>query len=172
MLSLETIARIWRLTVESNTFNFIIFAAIIAWILKKINIGFIIASLQQKIIKILEEVKKEAETAKNKLIYAEKSVEKLEDELNVIVEDAKKSAETISRKILSEAEKQLEDIESNAQKVIAAEEKFFISKLAKNTSKASVEAAKIRIQDVLKQTPALHEKYINESIEELDRLKF
>lgn len=172
MLNLETIMKIWRLVVESNTFNFIIFAAIIAWILKKINISLIITSFQQKIIKILDEVRKEGETAKNKLTHAEKSVEKLADELNAIVEDAKKSAEIISKKILAETQKQLEDIEFNAQKIIAAEKKFLISKLTKNTSKASVEAAKIHIRDVLTQTPDLHEKYINESIEELERLNF
>lgn len=172
MLNLETITRIWNVIVESNTFNFIVFVAIIALILKKININGIITSLQEKIIKILDEAKKEREIAKEKLLNAEKAVGNLGNELKILVNEAEKSAETISKKIISEAEKQLTDIETNAKKVIEAEEKFLISKLTKSVSKASVETAKSHIQNVLEQTPSLHEKYINDSIKELDRLNF
>lgn len=172
MLNFESISKIWNIIVESNTFNFIVFALIVAWIFKKIDIKNMISSLQQKIIKILDEVRKEHEDAKNELLNAEKAIENLEDELKNIVDDAHKSAEVISNKILDEAKKQIEGIEANAKKVIEAEEKLLISKLTRSTSQASVEAAKSHIKNVLEQTPTLHEKYINESIDELDRLNF
>lgn len=172
MIDLLVVSKIWNIIVESNTFNFIFFVLIIALIFKKIDIKGIINSLQQKIIKILDEVKKNKEDAQNELLQAEKAVENLGEELKVIVNDAEKSAKVIGEKILTEAKKQIESIESNAKKVIDAEEKLLISKLAKNTSQASVEAAKSHIKDVLVRTPTLHEKYINESIDELDRLNF
>lgn len=172
MTNLSNISHIWQLIVESNTFNFIVFVLILAFIFKKIDVNSIITALQAKIIKILDEVKKEHEEAKSALLNAEKAVENLDSELNVIVEDAQKSATVIGEKILTEAKKQIESINSNAQKVIEAEEKLLISKLTKNTSKTSVEAAKAHIQNVLNETPTLHEKYINESIDELDRLNF
>lgn len=170
MTDTSSIQNIWNTIVYSNTFNFVVFVLILAWIAKKINVANIIATLQAKIIKLIEDAKKEHAEATNKLSEAEKAVEKLPEELKEIVDDAHKSAEVISQKILSEAQKQIENIESNAQKVIEAEEKMLISNLTKNTSKASVEAAKNHIQNVLVQTPTLHEKYINESIDELDRL--
>jgi len=172
MTDLSTISHIWNTIVTSNTFNFIVFVLILAWVFKKINIGAMISSLQQKIIKLLDEAKKEKEDAQNALLNAEKAVENLPVELNEIIQDAAKSAEVISKKILTEAEKQIESIESNAKKIIEAEEKLLISKLTKNTSQASVELAKTHIQNVLGQTPSLHEKYINDSIDELDRLKW
>lgn len=172
MINLTTISHIWQIIVESNIFNFIIFVLAFAWIFKKINLKGIIHSLQEKIIKILDEVKKEKEEALDKLTQAEKAVENLDEELKVIVEDAQKSAEVISNKILTEAQKQVESIELNATKVIEAEEKLLISELAKNTSKASVEVAKSHIEKTLAEVPTLHEKYINESIDELDRLNF
>lgn len=172
MIDLSTISSIWNTIVKSNTFNFILFVLILAWIFKKIDVVAMISSLQEKIIKLLNEVKKEKEEAHDKLLKAEKAVENLGNELNAIVDDAKNSAEVISKKILSEAEKQLKNIEANAIKVIQAEEKVLISNLTKNTSKASVEAAKSHIEAALQQTPTLHEKYINESIDELDRLSF
>ena len=169
-MDLSTISKIWNTIVMSNTFNFVIFVGILAWILKKINVGTIITSLQEKIVKIIEDAKREKAEALNRLANAEKAVENLAAELEIIVGDAEKSAEVISKKILSEAEKQLKSIELNATRVIEAEEKMLISKLAKSTSTQSIEAAKSHIEKVLEQTPSLHEKYINESIDELDRL--
>lgn len=172
MINLSTISHIWNIVVESNLFNFIIFVLIFAWIFHKIKVKEIIHNIQQKIIKLIEDVKKNKEDAYNELIQAEKAIENLDEELKAIVDDAKKSANVISEKILTEANKQIEDIESNATKIIDAEEKMLIAKLTKSTSHSSVKAAEDHIKNVLVQTPTLHEKYINESIDELDRLSF
>ena len=99
-------------------------------------------------------------------------MENLDQELKVIVDEAQKSASVIGEKILSEAQKQIESIEANAEKVIVAEEKMLVMNLTKTTSIASVDMAKSKIQNTLEQTPSLHEKYINDSIDELDRLSF
>lgn len=171
-MDLSTIAKIWDIIIKSNTFNFIIFVAILAWVFNKINVKGMIEGLQQKIIKIIEDAKKEKEEAHQSLKVAQKAVENLPKELESIVSDAKKSADVISEKILTEAQKQIESIEQNAQKVIDAEEKLLIAKLTKSTSNVSVDLAKTHIQNVLEQTPTLQEKYINESIDELDRLTF
>lgn len=172
MADMATILRIWGTIVESNTFNFVIFVAIIVLVLKKAKIGDAIAALQQKIIKIIEDVKKNRDDAHSELLQAEKAVENLGTELKEIVSDAENSAKVLGEKILNEAKKQVEDIENNAKKVIEAEEKLIISNLSKQTSKQSIEAAKSHITNVLTETPTLHEKYINESIDELDRLNF
>lgn len=172
MVNLSTISHIWNIIVKSNTFNFVIFVLILAWIAKKIDVPGVISALQQKIIKIIDEVKKAHEEAKGDLSNANKAIENLETELATIVEEASNSAKVIGEKILSEAQKQIESIESNTTKVIEAEEKLLVSKLTKNTSLASIEAAKSNIKEALYQTPTLHEKYINECIEELDRLSF
>lgn len=172
MADLQTMSHIWNTIVMSNTFNFVIFVLILAWIMKKIKVGEIITSLQQKIIKIIDEAKKEKEEALGRLSQAENAVANLGEELETIVKDAQRSAEFIGEKLLNEAQKQIESIELNATKVIEAEEKLLVSTLTKNTSKASVEAAKSHISQTLEQAPSLHEKYINESIDELDRLNF
>lgn len=171
-MNTTTLSHIWNVIVTSNTFNFLIFLLIFAWIFKKINIKGIIDSLQAEIIKVLEASKKTKEEAQNDLLMAEKAVENLGEELNEIFEDASKSAKVISEKILSEAQKQVESIEKNATKVIDAEEKLLISKLTKSTSKASVEVAKAHIKNVLVETPSLQDKYIDECIEELDKLNW
>jgi F0F1-type ATP synthase membrane subunit b/b' len=172
MTDLSVIPKIWSTIVESNIFNFVIFIWLFALIFKKIKLKEIIHSLQKKIVEILNNAKKTGEEAQNELLNAQKSVENLESELEIIFEDAKKSAEVIGDKILSEAQKQIENIEANAVKVINAEEKLITSNLTKSTSKISVEMAKTHIKNTLQQTPSLYEKYINESIDDLDRLSF
>jgi F0F1-type ATP synthase membrane subunit b/b' len=169
---LPTIAHIWQVFVSSNLFNFTVFLIIFAIIFKKIDIKNMLASMQQKVIDLIEAAKTSREAAYSQLKAAEKSVENLDSELKVIIEDASKSAEMIGEKLLAEAKKQAQNIESNALKVINAEEKMLTSKLTHNASKASVEIAKKHISKSLDLNPALHEKYINESIDSLDRLNF
>jgi len=169
---LNTIGHIWNVFVTSNLFNFVVFIAIFAWIFKKFDLKGMLTGLQKKVADIIESAKKEKADAVKELKTAESAVANLDTELKVIVNDAQKSAEVISEKILKEAEKQIESIESNALKVIDAEEKLLVSTLSKSTSKASVKIAQAHIEKVLADTPTLQEKYINESIDELDRLSF
>lgn len=171
-MNMATISHLWNIVIESNLFNFIIFVLIFAWIFHKIDVKGIISNIQQKIIKLIDDVKKNKEDAYSDLVQAQKDIENLDSELKVIVDEARNSANVLSEKILTEAKKQVEDIEANAQKVIDAEEKMLIAKLTKSTSHSSVKAAEEHIKNVLVQTPTLHEKYINESIDELDRLNF
>jgi len=129
-----------------------------------------LSGFQKKIADLLEAAKNEKDEAIGALNNAEKAVVNLDSELNTILNEAEKSAEVIGEKILTEAKKQIESIEANAIKVIEAEEKLLISKLTKSTSKASVQIAKSHVEKVLQETPTLHDKYIDESIDELDRL--
>ena len=52
-----------------------------------------------------------------------------------------------------------------------AEEKTAAASLSKQTAKASVELAKEHIKQTLNNNPELHAKFINEGIDELDRIK-
>ena len=168
----STVYHIWNVFVTSNLFNFVVFVLIFAWIFKKINFKGMLESFQQKVKNIIELAKREKEDAHNKLMQAEKAVENLGEELKGIVSDASKNADVISEKLLAEAQAQIESIEANAKKLIEAEEKLLVANLRRSTSVLSVEVAKAHIEKTLQETPTLQEKYINESIEELDRLNF
>lgn len=171
-MHLSELSHIWDIIVKSNTFNFIIFVAIFTLIFKKINIKGVLDSLQSKLVDLIESAKNAKDEALKELKDVEVLVENLPQVLDEMVADAKKTAETIKEKILKDAQVQVQHIEQNAIKVIGAEEKMLISKLTHKTSIASVEVAKSNIEQALKSNPQLHEKYINESIDSLDRLNF
>lgn len=167
-----TILKIWNFIVETNVFNFVIFAAIIIYIFKKINVKQMVDNLQESIVKIIENTKQNKEKSETALKEAQKSIENLPSVLEEIVQDAQKSAEVISNKIQEETAQQIDAINNNADKTITAEEKFIISNLIKEASLKSVEHAEKQIKFELLKDVSLHEKYIKESIDELDRLKF
>ncbi|MBP7212456.1 ATP synthase F0 subunit B [bacterium] len=169
---MSAVSHIWNIFVQGNFLNFTLFVLFFAWVFKKIHFGAIAKNLQKSIADKVEVAKKSKDDSVSELRVANKAVENIEAEISEIMSDAKKSAKVISEKIKNEAEKQVLSIEQNAQKVIDAEEKMLIAKLTKKTSKASVEIAKNQIVKALNENPALHEKYINDSIEELDRLNF
>lgn len=164
-------SKLWDYIVKSNLFNFVIFLAIIIYLMNKLDIKSAISGLQESIIKHIEETKKKKEDSIVSLKNAQDSVKNLQQDIDTIKEDAQRSAETIEKKILTEAEKAVKDIETNSQKVITAEEKRITSDLTKQTSQSAVENAEKQIKWALLKDLSLHQKYIDESIAEIDRLE-
>jgi len=169
---IHIVSHIWNVFVTSNAFNFAVFIAIFALIFKRFNLSAIIVAAQNKVADMIDDAKKARAAAKLELFEAEKSTANLYNELQSIIHDAEKSAKVIGEKIIEDAHKLVENIEQNTVKVIDAESKMLISKLTKTASKASVEVAKSHVAKALEQNPNLHDKYINESIDSLDKLNF
>lgn len=169
---MEQVLHMWNKIVMSNTFNFVIFVAILVYVFKKINIGNLITSLQTKIKQIIEAAKSFLGQAVLDFKKAEDEVKNVPQDVKKMISDAENTAEILSKKILEDANKQVQTIEKNAQKLVEAEEKKLSAQILQKTSKASVEIAKDHIKNVLNNNPNLHEKYINESIDALDRLNF
>lgn len=169
---IPTISHIWNVFVTTNFFNFTVFIAIFVWIIKKFNLKAIVEAAQKKIADAIDDAKKIKNAARLELHEAEAATANLGNELKSIIKEAEKNAEAIGGKILEDAQKFAESINQNSFKVIDAESKMLISKLTKSASKASVAVAKSNVIKALELNPSLHEKYINESIDSLDKLNF
>ena len=167
---MENFANIWNLIVHSNTFNFLIFVSILAYICKKIDVSAMIAGLQKKIKKMIEDSKEAKAKAESNLSDAEEKVKNVKEEVETILKDADTTATKLSEKIAEDTQKQIENIKQNAEKVVEAEEKVLYTKLVKKTSIASLKTAETYIKNTLQNNETLHDKYINESIDELDGL--
>lgn len=162
---------IWDTIVKSNTFNFIVMLLLLGWIVKKINLTNTLNKFKSDIIKSIENSKQEKENGISALKDAEKSVENIETEITERLEIAKKQAENIEKDILNLADNKIKQIENSIFKVIENEEKRISTKLIYNTTQDAVKLAKEKISKLLEENPILHEKFINESLEELDRIK-
>ena len=167
---MNELVNFWNLIVESNTFNFIVLILIFAILFKKINISSVIEKIRDEIVNTIENAKKEQENAKNTLLNAEKAIENIDDEIKQKLNEASKRAEDMSKQILDNTDLRLKLIEKNIERVVNAEEKTLSAKMTEKTLKTSVELAKKQIINMLESNPDMHNKYIDESIENLDRV--
>src|SRR5574344_1432530 len=147
---------IWQTIVYSNTFNFAIFLGIIIYVAKKIDVAKMIGSLQEKIEKIIDDSKHAKNEAVMALREAQNKTENVANEVKTILEDASKTAGTMGEKILDEAKKQIENIEKNAQKNIEGE---------------TLKLMKKNLQKKLNENKNLHQNFIDEAINEIEKLE-
>ena len=120
--------------------------------------------------KLIDNVKKEQQDAKSKLADAQKAIEHIDEDIKDRMNEAGKRAESISKQISENTDAQVKLIGKNIERVINAEEKTLSAKMAQKTVKSSVELAKEHIINMLESNPELHKKYIDESIENLDKV--
>ncbi len=163
---------IWNLIVKTNTFNFIIFVALFAIIIKYAKVGNMITSMQAKVKQFIDDSVNAKEKSKKELQIAEQKVQNVTSEIKKIHDNADLNAMRLERKILADAHIQSESILQNADKVNEANGKKIISELSQEAALVSVELAKRHIISVLKKKPQYHAKFVSDSINELDRFNF
>ena len=164
---MNSIGQIWNFIVTSNFFNFVVMVLILAWIINKINLGEILEKAVSNIKNSIEKSESEKAAGEKELLSAQKSVENLASEIQEKLTAAENQAEKIAKNIIEETEQKVKNIQSNIERSVRAEEKTISARLSKKTAAASAELAKQHIKAVLETHPELHEKYINQSIEEL-----
>lgn len=155
----------------SNTINFIIMVTLLAIIVKKMNLG---ASLEKSIEVVKATISKSDEEksgAQKKLDSAKDLIEKLPQDIKNLEQTSKEKVEVFKDKIDENAQKAIFNIEKNIDKVVSIEEKKISNLLTEKTSLASIELAKQHIEKMLEQNPELHNKFIQNSIDELDKVK-
>ncbi|MCI1273932.1 MAG: ATP synthase F0 subunit B [Clostridiaceae bacterium] len=164
------ISSIWTLVMHSNLFNFAIFLIILIAIAKKVDISAVMENMKNSVIQKIEDAKSTKSKAIEDLKNAEKSVEHLSQDIKDILTTAETNAKNMSSHILTEAENKVKSFEINASKLIEAEEKAIVSKLTTKQGMKSVDLAKQHIIQTLKNNPSLHNKFINDSIEDIDKV--
>ena len=98
-------------------------------------------------------------------------IEKLPQDIKNLEQTSKEKVEVFKDKIDENAQKAIFNIEKNIDKVVSIEEKKISNLLTEKTSLASIELAKQHIEKMLEQNPELHNKFIQNSIDELDKVK-
>ena len=167
---MNELANFWNIIVKSNTFNFAVLLLIFAILFKKLNVSALVEKIKQDIINTINNAKAERENAKNKLYDAQKSIEHIEEEIKQRLDEASLRGEGIAKQIAANADEQVKLIEKNISRVINAEEKTLSAKITEKTLKASIELAKQHIKNTLVNNPDLHNKFIDESIDNIDRV--
>ena len=162
---------IWNLIVDSNTFNFIVLILIIYFLIRKMNLVSILETLRTNIANKIEMSKTERKKADIQLKEAKNTVANLNNEINQLEESNKKNVEDAVKQTAENADIQAVNILNNAKNVIANEEKKISSKLLHAAQDEAVKIAKDKIIAKLNANPKLHNKYIDEATEDIDKVK-
>ncbi len=155
---------------HSNLFNFCVMIVILAFIAKKARVSEALESNKVKIVETVNSAINEKELSHKELKDAELEVKNTISEIESIVETAKSTLKTLETKIAQDTEVQVNNISKNVSKVIESESSKLTSRLSRGVSNAAVALAETHMKKMLNESKDLHYKFINDSIDELDRV--
>lgn len=167
---IEQIIKILKYILESNIINFIIVVWLFAWLFKKIDIK----SLFSGAIKSVEDYIKKSEQDKAKSVRlvekAQDTLSKLPSQITEIQRISKQKTDILIEKLEENTKQSVEKINKNISKIKSIEEDKASNTVTEYAFNKSIEQASSKIIEMLKNNPQLHEKFIKESLEELEKL--
>lgn len=163
-------SNLWNIISESNLFNFILLVVIAMLLFEKLNVSELLEKMKNSIIKRIKDSEQAKADAKENLNNANLKVKNLNNEITEKLELATTRANNVADMINDVTKRKVNQIAINSKRVIENDGKTLISILSDKTASNSIESAEKYIKNRLKLEPSLHEKYINESIENLEKV--
>ncbi|MGN0015266.1 MAG: hypothetical protein ACI37T_07615 [Candidatus Gastranaerophilaceae bacterium] len=157
----------WENIIASNTINFL-FLAIVLGFLCIPKIKKIIQDSVQKTTDTINNSIKNKEQALNRLDYVKADYEKTPEETEEIRNIAKNTLDSLQRQALENLQQAKQTIIYNEEKSIKNEFAQITSELTKVTAENSIKSALKNITSKLKDDETLHDRLIEESINNLD----
>ena len=156
---------------KTNTINFLLMAAILYWIIKKMNISSSFKKGVDNVIDTIKNSEQEKKNSQNLVDCAAATMSKLPEQINEIEKFNEQKTEAFKKQLEETSNKTIENIKQNVEKVVAIEEKKISNHITSETVADSIEASKNNIIEMLKDKPNLKYKFIDKSLEELDRIQ-
>lgn len=155
----------------SNTINFAIMAILLGVIIKKLHLS----TAFEKSIEAIKNQISNSETEKansSKILGKNKDlIEKLPNELEEMEKTSQSKLTAFEEKIEDNTRKTIENLVLSTDRIKSIEEKKVSNLLTQSTSKEALELAKNRICELLEKNPEMHNDFIQQSIDELDKVK-
>ncbi len=165
---MENLNQIIAYIARTNLFNFVIFAGIIIYLVRRMNVK----SKMETAVKEVETLINDSEAAKTlseeKLSNVEKSMEHLSEEIDSIIEKSEENAKLIGEKIAADTKNIVEVMHENMHKVMENNRVILKNDILRRAALASVEVAKAHITEELEKNPDLHDRLIDESIDAIE----
>lgn len=155
---------------ESNTINFIIMLGILAVIVIKMNLK---ASMDTSISNVVGIIKKSDEAKSESVTKLEKSkaeIEKLPTDIENLKKEAKVKADVFKKQIENSSSEEISNIKNSVSRVMSIEEKKISNDLQRKTIEESILMAERNIKRMLSENSDLHRQFIQESLDELDKV--
>lgn len=165
---MENLIEIWKQICESNLFNFVVMVLLLAWLVKKFDLGAKIEAGRKKIESNIAESETAKEENLKKLYEVQEASTKIDEEMLKVFNSAEEKARFVGEKLLEEGKIQAESIKENSKKTIDANVKTVKNEIIKETAQEAMKLAEQHIKSTLESDPNLHRKFIWESIDAID----
>lgn len=165
---MENLIEIWKQICESNLFNFVVMVLLLAWLVKKFDLGVKIEAGRKKIESNIAESETVKEENLKKLYEVQEASTKIDEEMLKVFNSAEEKARFVGEKLLEEGKIQAESIKENSKKTIDANIKTVKNEIIKETAQEAMKLAEQHIKSTLESDPNLHQKFIWESIDAID----
>ena len=152
---------------RTNLFNFVIFAGIIIFIVKKLKVKVLLENAKKAVYTTIHESEDAKTESETKLSGIEESMKHIGDEIDLILQETEKNSKLVGEKILEDAQKNTLTVKENTVRTIENTKILLKNDLIRRASLASVEVAKAHIIEELSKNKELHDKLIDESLEAL-----
>lgn len=159
----------WNNIVHSNMFNFVILAVAMYFLLKD-KVKNTLEEMTENTINTVNTSISEKENALKKLEETKIDYEKTPQEKAEIRNIAQNTLLSLEKKAAADVEKTKQILIENASKTVSSEEARIKSILTKETAESSISTALNDISAKLSQDENLHDKLIENAIEELEKI--
>lgn len=153
----------------SNIINVLFVIVFFIWLFRKFNLLSFIAKKRDEIMETLKNLEEERRIKQNNLEQTKIKVQNVNQEITKILDEGGHVAESVSERIIKEAEEEAADMQKKAHALIETERKVASNQVVQEVSTAAFVIAEKHIREAV--DDRLHDKYINEFIENLDNLK-
>ncbi len=168
---MEQIITFAKYILHSNIINFLLMLWILYAIVKKLNLG---KNFESSIDSVKAGIKKSDEEKNNAAKVLEEAkalIDKLPEDIKILEQNNIEKVEVFKNQIEENTHNTIFNFEKSIDRVIEIEEKKISNILTEQTSHASIELAKQHLTEALKNNPDLHNEFIMNSLDELERVK-
>jgi F0F1-type ATP synthase membrane subunit b/b' len=143
---------------------------ILAVIVRKINLGNAFAKGVSEVKSLIVKSEDKKNESQKKLDEVNVLMEKLPQDVADLEEASKEKAKVFKNTIDENTKNTVSNLEKNVEKVISVEEKKISNLLQEESANASIELAKQKILEALATKPELHNEFIQDSLDELEKV--
>lgn len=158
-----------ELILNSNVINFAMVAAFVVWIVKKADLSGLINKKRIEIIESINNAEEENKNKQNILSDTKIRVGNLEEEVLKITHEGEFVARNLSSNIIEGANKQAEDLHKKAEASVENQKQVIADAVMTKITNTAFYIAEEHIKQSIDER--LHRKYINEFIDNLDKIK-
>lgn len=155
----------------SNAINFIIMLVILGVIIVKMNLKSTLSDAVAGVENSIKNSDNEKEKSENVLQTSKNEFDRLPEVIKNLENEAELKVRVFKDKIEENTQKNIQDIQKNVERSLLIEEEKISNLMTGRTIAASVSMAQDNIRDLLKDNPDLHLKFIDESLDELDKVE-